>query len=439
MAIEVLASCVRVADLVVLSRDVADYLRQFPEEEHETIFVQAVEIGVFCLERARTSQDTEFVKRQVQGLLNQVEQSVAEIPSKVENQLVSKIGMGDGQVLAPVLNIVNEVSKQTSTKLTEVSNLLSQEVDPTRETSTVCRVLKSLTDLLDCNRVDSIQGSFNAALTSATAEDGVLAKSVKVVVSEAVKPLAEQVDKLSKEVRADKAVAKALEGTTKKGASFEEEVIEQLEPWSRLAGAQIAYVGIDNRPGDVLVKLSQTSLAQTETSIVIETRDRQDPKGRKAITDDLGDAMAERGADAAIYLSRFPEGLAKEIGEWAEGALESGYWVATTPEHLTTAIRYLITQLRLSELRSQKPRISLADIEAYLQRIRTSLRRITNINTQVTGLRQSTGAIETEAAAIKREVGDALLSIEQAIRTLSGEEQSVGLETAETDHQFEVA
>jgi hypothetical protein len=51
----------------------ADFLRSIPEDEVEPTMIQAIEVGVFCLERARMSQDTEFVRRQLDQLLNRVE------------------------------------------------------------------------------------------------------------------------------------------------------------------------------------------------------------------------------------------------------------------------------------------------------------------------------------------------------------------------------
>lgn len=54
---------IRIGDLEVPKKDVADFLRRVPEPEREATLVQAIEVGVFCLERARTSQDLDFVKR----------------------------------------------------------------------------------------------------------------------------------------------------------------------------------------------------------------------------------------------------------------------------------------------------------------------------------------------------------------------------------------
>ncbi len=63
-------SSIKIQNLEITRKEVADYLRLVKEDERVQAFVKAVEVGVFCLERAAASQDTEFVRRQVESLLN---------------------------------------------------------------------------------------------------------------------------------------------------------------------------------------------------------------------------------------------------------------------------------------------------------------------------------------------------------------------------------
>jgi len=419
--IEVMENGIRVHDLDIPRRDVADYLRRIPEEEYELAFVQAVEVGIFCLERSRTSQDTEFVRRQFESLLNKVETDVGAIPGAVQEALVKKIGTGDGEILSPIKTLVNAASDTAKDRLKEVQDLLSQEIDPAKESSTLGRALKVLRDLLDPNRKDSVQSSFVGALDRVTAKDGTLAEAVKAVVRDTVDPLVREVEKLGREIRGQEAAAEAIQQTIEKGISYEEEVVTELQDWSKVAGAEVHHVGTDNRPGDILIKLSATSIAATGTSMVIEVRDRQSPLGRKAISDTLNEAMAERKANAAIYLSRSPDGLAKDVGEWAEGECERGPFVATTHEHLTTAIRFLIVCHRLVALRTSRPETDAVAVEAQLERIRTALGRVATINRKVTDVRGSANEIQTEAEALRDEIRSGLSAIESAIHVISKE------------------
>ena len=246
---------------------------------------------------------------------------------------------------------------------------------------------------------------------------------MKDVVSEAVKPLAAEVDRLAKEIRGKEAAAEVIEQTTMKGSLYEGEIVGELQrKWAQVAGAEVEHVGGDNQPGDILIKIpSSTSSPSTTASdgivIAIEVRDRQEPLGRKAISDALTEVMAQRQATAAIYLSRTSEGLAKEIGEWGEGQLERGQWVATTHEHLVTAVRFLIVQKQLEVVRSSQQEINPVSLKGQLERIRTTLSRIATINRKLSDIRESTDSIEVEADSLKSEIRDALTGIEEAIRT----------------------
>jgi hypothetical protein len=412
----VLEAGIQVVNLDIPHKDVADFLRGLPEEEREPMFIRALEVGIFCLERARTSQDTEFVRRQVDSLLGKVEKAVETIPDQTQKALLEKIGTSEGQVLAPIHTLVNEVSKTTTDRLKEVRDLLFQEIDPAKETTTLGKVLRDLRNLLDPGRTDSVQGSVNASIKSVTTEDGALAKAVRAVVGDSVKPLSDEVDRLAKEIRGQEAAAEALEQTTQKGASYEDQVVLELQEWSQVAGAEVHHVGSDNQPGDVLVKVATSSLASTPVTIVLEVRDRQSPLGRKAITSTCEEAMAVREANSGIYLSRSRDGLANEIGEWAEGETERGPFIACTHDHLITALRFLMVQKRLASLRAAAPEVDSASIEAQIQRIRTTLDRVKSINRKVTEVRAGASDIQTEAEALRDEVRGALTTIEDAIR-----------------------
>lgn len=221
-----------------------------------------------------------------------------------------------------------------------------------------------------------------------------------------------------REERGEEAVAEALEQTTYKGTPYEEEVVRVLHDWAQGLGAEVHHVGGDNRPGDVLVVVDESGLNGVALRIVTEARDRESAVGRMVISETLSGAMAERGAGAAVYVSKTRSGLAKEVGEWAEGTSEGGRWVACTHEHLLTAVRFLVAQERLQRIRAAAPSIDASSIEAQIQRIRTTLGRIKTINTKVTEIRGSAAEIQSEAEAIREEIRSALNQMEEALRAV---------------------
>src|SRR5262249_3160038 len=130
-------------------------------------------------------------------------------------------------------------------------------------------------------------------------------------------------------------------------------------------------------------------------------------------------AMAERDASLAIYLSRTSDGFRKEIGEWAQGACEHGQFVATTEEHLTTAVRFLFVQQRVAAARALKREIDIQAIETHMNRIRDALIGVKNINTHVTKGREALSDIQSQAETLRTAVRDALDEIEGGLRSCS--------------------
>jgi tetrahydromethanopterin S-methyltransferase subunit B len=419
---------IRITELGVPRKDIADFLRSVLEADVETTLIQAMEVGVFCLERARMSQDTEFVRRQIDLLLNHVETAVKKIPDDTQRALVDKIGTNNGQVLAPLREMIDAATKLTTDKVKEIRTLLTQEIDPDKETTTLGKALKTVRDVLDPKRNDSIQSLLEQAVKTVTGKDGALAKAVKEVVAEAVNPLATEVDKLTKEVRGQEAAAEALEQTTLKGTPYEEEVTGILQVWARAAGAEVHHVGVDNQPGDVVITVRGDGLIADPISIVVEVRDRGSrAMGRKAISADMAAKMAERGANAGIYLSRTQDGLSlREIGEWAEGTSDRGLWVACTQQHLITAVRFLIVQRRLAALRAAAPEVDSASIEQQVKAIRTSLGRIRTIKTKLTELGSCSDVIDEQADHLREEIKEALSSIEDSMRSANCKKPPLG-------------
>jgi len=416
--IDVTESAVRIEHLEVPRREVAAYLAAVPEEDRVGLLVRAIEVGVFCLERAQSAQDLDFVRRQIEALLTTVDREVAQIPQKTEASLVAKIGVNDGQVLAPIKKAVDDAALAASQRIKEVKDLLASDLDPGKDTSTLGKALQNLRELLDPKRTDSIQGCLEAAVAKTVAEDGSLAKSVKAVVADAVRPLTERVDALALVVRGQEAAAEALAQTTQKGVTYEEEVTAVLQGWGGRLGLQVRHVGSDNRPGDVMVSSNEGSSGGVVLTIVVEARDRQSARGRMQITEDMSTAMAERAADAGVYVSRSSDGLAREVSDWAEGACDRGAFVACTHEHLITAIRFLLAAKRLEVMRASTPTVNTASVEAQIQRVKTALRRIGTINTKASEVRGTADAIKQEADALREEVRGALTEIEDVLRTV---------------------
>jgi hypothetical protein len=422
--VRITGSSAVICDLELTRREVVDFLRSRSEDEREIALVHAVELGVFCLERAQASLDTEFVRRQVERLLADVDRAATGIPGAIEGALAAKIGTGEGQVLEPVDRIVKAAEKAVADKLAEVRNLFADELDPAKETGALGKALRSVRDQLDPARADSIQGAVRAAVQAITGGDGPVARAVRDVVTEAVKPLKEEVDGLAKEVRGRDAAREALEQTTQKGATYETQVVEELQIWAKVVGAQVEHVGGDNRPGDVLVALTDGSLAGVPLRIVVEARDRQTAAGRKVIADTVAQAIRERSADSGIYVSATRSGLGIDVGDFAEGDTEAGRFVACTHNNIRLALRLLLIQARLDRGTEASSEVKKGLLLDQMGRVRSALERIKTINRRVTEVRSGADGIEEEARALREEIRDALAKMEDAIRAAAGGQEA---------------
>jgi hypothetical protein len=423
--IEVEEYSVRVVDIEIPVKEVADFFRTVPIGEREFTLVKAVEVGVLCLERGQTAQDTDFVKRRISELLTQVEGAVTGIPQRAEEALLQKIGSDEGQVLHPIKAVIDQASSETTRRINELKGLLAEDLDPKNAKSTLGSALQSLRDLLNPKNTESIQAVLDQAVARTTSESGVLAKVVKIQVEEALRPLATEIDSLAKEIRGKEAAAEAIQQTTLKGTPYEQNVIQALQGWARVAGAEIHHVGADNQPGDIVISVRGDGLIPEPISVVVEARDRGSrAMGRKAISSEMAVKMAERNVNAGIFLARTQDGLSVgEIGEWAEGANEYGPWVACTHEHLVTAVRFLIVQRRLSILREVAPEIDSVAVEKQLKNIHTSLGRVRTIKTKLTELGGCADAIGEQAEHLRSEIKEALGSIEDTLRASEARHQ----------------
>jgi len=183
-----------------------------------------------------------------------------------------------------------------------------------------------------------------------------------------------------------------------------------------LTGAEVTHVGADNRPGDVLVIVPPDEMSAAPLTIIIEAKDVQSGRGRKAVSVMLEERMAERRANAAIYVTRNRKGLARELGDWAEGATERGPFIACTDPNLLIALRWLIIRKRLAESRVSAAQVDATAIETQVRRMRTSLDKVTAINRHLTTVRAGTDGIQSEAEALRDEIRNSLSAIEEAMR-----------------------
>lgn len=391
---------------------------------------RVIEVGVYCLERAGNVRDLDFVRQQVRSLLEEVDGAVRSIPSTLESQLASRLGTDPGQVLAPVRTAVEAASDATHRRVREVEELLRSEINPTNEASSLGRALRSIQDLLDPRRTDSVQAMLGEAVRQLSGPEGNLTGSVRSVVQETVRPLVEQVNALTQRMAEEAGADSVVQQTPLKGQEYEEHVVGLLQGWARMVGAQVEHVGPDNSPGDVVVTLPSSGLTGKPYRLAVEVKDRTDPQGRTVIQSALTRVMQTRQCQAALWVGRSPEGFAREIGDWGEGELPEGPWVACTEEHLRTALRFLVVLLSLKSRQDGSTGLPADQLRDEMLRLRDGLNHLKNIRTKVTNARGLLDEIDENARDLREVVDSSLDRLERALKGSSIGRGTIGGPTA---------
>ncbi len=387
---------------------------------------RVLEVGVYCLERAGNVRDLDFVRQHVRSLLEEVDGAVRSIPSSLESQLAFRLGTDPGQVLAPVRSAVEAASEATHRRIREVEDLLRSEINPTNEASSLGRALRSIQDLLDPRRTDSVQGMLGEAVRQLSGPEGNLTGSVRSVVQETVRPLVEQVNALTRRMAEQAGADSVVQQTPLKGREYEEHVVGLLQLWGRTVGAHVEHVGPDNGPGDAVVTVPSSGLTARPYRLAVEVKDRTDPQGRTVIQGQLARVMQVRKCQAAVWIGRSPEGFAREIGDWGEGELPEGPWVACTEEHLRTALRFLVVLLSLKARQEASTGLPADQLRDELLRLRDGLNRVKNIRAKVTNVKTALEDIDRNAQELREIVEGSLERLERALRNSGAGQGTLG-------------
>jgi len=365
-------SQVRFEALTVSSPDVVQYFRQKPEPQRPEAAVRAIELGVFCLQRAELGQSLEFVRLEVERLIHASKGAVDNLPEALRSKLTAP----DGPT-AQISSTVQSVQTAVSGKLTEVQQLFERHLDPGRTESTLGKALQELKHLLDPSRDDSVQKRVQNSVESIAATDGTLARAVKTVVEDAMTPLKEAVRTLSLALERERGAQEVLAASPDKGYQFEKALLPLLRDWSETVGADLEYTGPQDKPGDFVLTLRETSIGPGPLRIVVEARDRESAWGRVRISEQMSASLSEWNGNYGIYVSKTPDGLAQEIGEWRELDCDRGPVVACTADHLRTALRFAVVDSKLRAAAQERRAVDVATLSAQLDRFRDGLNHLT--------------------------------------------------------------
>jgi hypothetical protein len=401
---------VRLEGVTVANPDVIQYFKEKPEDRRLDGAVRAIELGVFCLQRAELGQSLEFVRLEVERLIQASKTAVEGLPEVLRTKLTAP----DGPT-AQVSSAVQSVQTSIGGKLTEVQQLFERHLDPRQAESTLGKALQDLTHLLDPTHDNSVQKRVEQSIGSIAATDGTLAIAVKKAVQDVTAPLSTAISTLSLALERERGAQEVLAESTDKGYQFEEELLPLLRDWAATVGADLEYTAPQNKPGDFVLTLRETTLGAGPLRVVVEARDRETGWGRVRISDQMSASLSEWKGNYGVYVSKTRDGLAREIGEWAEFDCDRGPVVACTVDHLRTALRFAVVDSKLRAAAQERRAVDVATLSAQLDRFRDGLNHLTQIKRKATEIREILLVIDSEADQMREGIQDTLSKIEAAI------------------------
>jgi len=380
---------VEVSSAMLNSTALEEYLELHPGEELRGL-ERAADVGSYVLLRSNRSFTTRKISESLKGHLEQ-------------------------EVSKSVGALLSQTEKLTKAKLDEVRQVLQQDMDPNNKESTIGKVLGSLNDLLDPNRTDSIPANFSSALQETVSREGQMATLVNEAVEKSMLPLREQLKSLSSSLQAQQLSAGIIQGSPKKGFHFEDEILHLLGQWKQGAGAQVEHCGPDLSQGDILVTMdSIPGVPNSGFTAVIEAKDKVEALGRSRLIDTAKEAIAARGVQCGIVLCKNEKGLGKAIGDWDEGFVDGAHWIATTPEHLTTSLRYAAMTYKLRQHRAtMHESVDAERVEAGLVEIRNLLKKTSSLKRKATQIRKLADSITSTTSELSSEVSSVLGTLER--------------------------
>jgi hypothetical protein len=396
-------------------RDIVRFFQPLAPEFLPDALERTLRVGALCLEKAQQSVDVDFVNRRIEAMLGDVEAYFQSVPLQIEAMLDAD----DSGALRPLKRTLGEVESNVEESLEKVREHVASLIDPENPSAGLGAVLAKVQGLLDPVRTDSVPYQLRASIERVAAEEGPLAKAVgakvEEVVSQAVKPLRDRLAEMEKSLLADRAVEEIIQGSTLKGRTFEEELLDRVKAFADQVGGE-AYRGDDKSPGDVLLIFGADSHVGFPARIVFEAKTETRSKGRRAVVDGISRAMQAREADLGVYVSRTAEGLGREIGVFADGACEEGRYVACTLEFVPVALRLLLCLKRLENQARGAERFDADEVLAQVASIRSGLKRVAAIRANLTKLLSAAGAVREQVTELEREIGHSADAIAGCLR-----------------------
>ncbi len=269
--------------------DVVDFVRE--ADEPEVAVHRCLAMGARVLRVAGATLDSELVEHRFEEMTSDLDHSIEDFAKRVDESAGSLLDDEEGK-LALALHAW----------LDEVESTLDATFDENGKKSAIAK----LENVLEAARKEQVR-SVKQLLDPDNEESPLCRWRSEIVrtVKEQGESIEEALDDLREQLHVGEAKAEVFGQTAVKGFTFEQVVLEQLDPIVTPHEDVPEHVGDvigsdGTKVGDIVVSINPTETPGRVVRYVIEAKDK--PMGLKKALDELDAAMRNRDADAGLMV-----------------------------------------------------------------------------------------------------------------------------------------
>jgi hypothetical protein len=369
---------------------------------------KAIEIGARVLDSEETAVNVDYVRRELEAGLGQLDRKLGGTLEESAEQLAERIASTFGPERADSVQA-------------QIKEIVASEARQQRET-----LVRTLTAEDGSNPLVAIQARLAKVMVEAEERHRAEVERLREAHAKSDRAMQGQVGSLHKELArlleredADDRVAEAESAGTRKGRSFEERVHGALERIAASRGDSAHHVGDErgaggSKKGDTVVELGAAD-GPCLGRIVFEDKDDQLSKNRA--WDELNGAMAERDADFAVLVVAGEENVPagrEQLVEYEGNKLI----IAVDPDlpgELGLDLAYRYARLRVLMARDHSLEVDAAGVRDAAEAARSALKRAQSVRLALTNIDKSSAKAREGINGVVADVEAELCRIETLI------------------------
>ena len=360
-----------IKNLRISDAKVIDFIQGLDEKDYEFVLTRAIEIGIRVMGEQKTYDKVDYVDKAFQNLTTYIDDRLEEFQGVLDGYFGE-----DG-----------EIAKMTD----------SEHGLPAKVTECVLDEETGIKSYLDLNNPKSATYRLKEELLKGMQE------LRDVVITESTR-------------------AEVMEKTTIKGRAFEKELYDFLHGVSKNFGDVVEHIGDKpsergKKAGDLLVGVRDSLLGDIELLMVVEAKDsdfRSSTK-EKELIDEVGKAIANRGASIGIGVVKKKSSLSNNIGTFRFFEPNTIICCAEEPTAVELAYRFARSAIITRHLAQDYKHVEWENVKDFAQYIENSLRRIATARSELKAMNTNIKRINTILESYADDVKDGIKKMMQAI------------------------